>query len=94
MSFTFDVTSYVEILDRVGADRESRIELFLLSQASPEGRTAANQIVHKIMKKLINQEPVNNWSALITSNVLRAREILFWWLHEPGSVGAGPTADK
>ncbi len=52
-----------------GADDRSQQELFNLAQSSDENRAQAHTIVHKLLKKVGSDSPINNTSAFISTAV-------------------------
>ena len=75
-SFSWDVESWVGLRGEIGADRTAQQELFLLAQAGEGGKTAANNIVAKILKKKADNEVVYSWSKFLHSCCLNARHKL------------------
>ena len=72
-SDNFTLEKWVPFLRDLGADEAARRTLFLLLQHGEDGKRAANEVVGKCLKKIADQEHVNNWSGFIHRSCLSAR---------------------
>ena len=74
--WTWSVEHWVGLLNQIGADENTQMELFCLSQAGEAGKLAANHIVAMILKKKANNEMVISWSRFLHRCSLNARHEL------------------
>ena len=73
-TITFDVQNWMKFMKDLGCDEGSRRSLMLLAGfRGSKGRDAANDTIHKCLKKVADNHVVDNWSAFVHKICLSER---------------------
>ena len=68
--FEFSPNAWAGLFDEIRLDIQARRDIFNLAQRGPEGRNSATDVVHKILKRISDNDPPRNWGSWTHSNCL------------------------